>query len=898
MPRLAEMKDVFRHLCRTKNCRLYSLLDDGDLLDRFLADREEIAFEELVTRHGPMVRAVCRRVLGASADADDAFQATFLVLIRRAHSIRRTDLLANWLCAVAYRTARQALRRRYRLERREQPAEYLPEQSRPDDPPRDWLPLFDAALQRLPSKYREPMVLCELQGLPRPEAARKLGLNEGTLSSRLGRARDLMRQRLGRHGFPLAIGTALAPAVVPEALTASTAAAAITISSASVSAIVLTEGVLAAMFASKLKAGATCATVLLFGVVAGLQFTGPTSLAGGPPDKDGPVAKEATKEKAARPNPTSPLGPDPKPSQLAAEYQPFQGEWIVTAATSSTGGTGPEAVGVDENWKFLGTTLTTGGEAKDDSFEKFVLDTGMKPARIDFTLTQFTQDASGKLVRTAYQGIYKFEPDGALVICYRLKVDDVLRPTRFATARNSGATLIALRRPEPKRETPISIEYAFPIMQPDRAFEVPTVDRKTAQSAPKNTDLAQVIGAWELTDVDGMTPEVARQKLNRDRLPPLDAGSSALRRWELLRHLYLLPGSAPITLTPEARGSMCLANFELDGTKSPKWITLHAMIQQPTDDPVSRDAFKDVRLSGIYKLDGEKLVMCLPEGEVSPLLWPTEFKGDGEGGLYVLTYKRSTKDWKPVMPPMSVPASNATSPVPASTIPPQGPQGPPPIAGNDPLIPPTVREASPSAGPPTDSSPTIPPGIAPSINVPQPSDSDARPPARALDRLQGEWLMTQTNGKPIDLAMPDAFAGATMEILKDRILFGTGIHGRVQVDESKSPRQMVIEIRKDGVEVRRCIFRLDGDVLTMAFYDKPGKLIPADFEPDPDNGVSVHVYERLKDVQPPRAEKAGTYQQRPKTARPPERDLQKEVDQLREQLKRLQNKLNQPLPQP
>ena len=348
-------------------------------------------FEELIHRHGPMVRAVCRRVLGPTADADDAFQATFLILIRKARAIRRTDLLANWLCAVAYRASRQALRRRYRLGIREQAFAVLPEPARHDDPPRDWLPLFDAVLQRLPAKYREPVVLCELQGLARPEAARRLGLNEGTLSSRLGRARDLLRKRLAPHGFPLAIGSGLAPVVVPEALTASTAAASLTISSASVTAIVLSEGVLTAMFASKLKAGAACAAVLVAGVVASLHFTGPATVAGGEPTKDGPPLKETPKPEPA----PAKADPPPKPARLAADYEPFQGDWVVSEAENGNA-IGTAAAGVDDRWRFTGDSLTTGGEIKEDAVEKFTLDSRAKPATIDFALNHINTDGSGR----------------------------------------------------------------------------------------------------------------------------------------------------------------------------------------------------------------------------------------------------------------------------------------------------------------------------------------------------------------------------------------------------------------------------------------------------------------------------------------------------------------------
>src|SRR5262249_38159174 len=138
-----------------------------ELLIRFNRSRDESAFEEIVRRHGPMVLAVCRRVLGNSDEVDDAFQATFLVFVRRAATIQRRELLANWLCAVAYRTARHALRRRYRIDRHERQLAEGPEPTFENPESADWKPHFDSAFQRLPDKYREPMLLCELQGCSR-----------------------------------------------------------------------------------------------------------------------------------------------------------------------------------------------------------------------------------------------------------------------------------------------------------------------------------------------------------------------------------------------------------------------------------------------------------------------------------------------------------------------------------------------------------------------------------------------------------------------------------------------------------------------------------------------------------------------------------------------------------
>ena len=178
-------------------------VSDGQLLERFTAgdDADEPAFDALVERHGPMVLRVCRRLLDDPNDAEDAFQATFLVLLRQARSIRHTGSLAAWLHGVAQRVAARARvesARRRRIERHaiKQAAE------RNDDPDRlDLEALIDVELARLPRKYREPIVLCYLEELTHEGAADRLGWPVGTVRGRLARARDLLRSRLIRRGI-------------------------------------------------------------------------------------------------------------------------------------------------------------------------------------------------------------------------------------------------------------------------------------------------------------------------------------------------------------------------------------------------------------------------------------------------------------------------------------------------------------------------------------------------------------------------------------------------------------------------------------------------------------------------------------------------------------------------
>jgi RNA polymerase sigma factor (sigma-70 family) len=153
---------------------------DRELLARFAADADAAAFTELVVRHGSLVWSVCRRVLRHEQDAEDAFQATFLLLARKAGSVR-ANTAGPWLHEVATRTALRARSTLLRRRAREVQMDEMPQPAVADAEPRDWLPILDEELARLPEKYRSAVVVCELEGRSRREAAQMFGVPEGTL---------------------------------------------------------------------------------------------------------------------------------------------------------------------------------------------------------------------------------------------------------------------------------------------------------------------------------------------------------------------------------------------------------------------------------------------------------------------------------------------------------------------------------------------------------------------------------------------------------------------------------------------------------------------------------------------------------------------------------------------
>jgi RNA polymerase sigma factor (sigma-70 family) len=308
----SQLGRVISHLRGVARRRDEDGISDGRLLELYVRRRDEAAFEALVRRHGPMVLGVCRRILGNAIDADDAFQATFLVLVRKADSVRPRGMLGNWLYGVASRTAREARRLAARRRVKEREAATMPRAASGDSAPNELGAALDQGLSGLPDKYRAVLVLCDLEGKARREVAQELGLPEGTVASRLATARSMLAKRLSRAGLVLSAcaweavkAQNAADAAVPKCLLDSTLEAARAFAAGEAVAGVIapqalrvTRGVLKAMLVTRRKIATVLAiaAAVLAGTGAGLNRP--------PTPAVGPAAagdESATRERDVRP---------------------------------------------------------------------------------------------------------------------------------------------------------------------------------------------------------------------------------------------------------------------------------------------------------------------------------------------------------------------------------------------------------------------------------------------------------------------------------------------------------------------------------------------------------------------------------------------------------------------
>jgi RNA polymerase sigma-70 factor (ECF subfamily) len=286
---------------------------DAVLLDRFIDGRDESAFAELVHRHSAMVLGVCRRVLNNAHDAEDCFQAAFMVLVRKADTIEPRAMVGNWLYGVAYRTALEARKlaaRRRDMERKK------PAPAPADNTSEIWAdlkPVLDQELTKLPDKYRAVVVACDLQGMTRQEAAEALGLPEGTVASRLARARALLARRLSRYSLNVTtIGIAVlltehAAAIVPSGLIAATIGAGARIAAGkgangllSPRASTLTDLVVGSMKPGNLKIAAVIAVILAV-LTLGVSAFLPSAQAERKPEANKPELRKVDDPKIEKP---------------------------------------------------------------------------------------------------------------------------------------------------------------------------------------------------------------------------------------------------------------------------------------------------------------------------------------------------------------------------------------------------------------------------------------------------------------------------------------------------------------------------------------------------------------------------------------------------------------------
>jgi len=455
MPR-GQLSKVVDYLCAVASEHETANETDGELLDRYVQWQDEAAFEAIVRRHGPMVLDVCRRVLGNVHDADDAFQAAFLVLVRKGSSIRPRDQVGNWLYGVAYRTALEA--RRLAAQRRARETRVLPRAEPPDDVWSDLRSRLDVEIAGLPDKYRAVLVLCDLEGKLRKEAAEHLHVPEGTVASRLARARSLLASRLKRHGLTVTsaalvplLTRMMAQAEVPAALSASTMQAArlFPVGKAALGGVLspmvaaLKEGVLKTMFLARLKTVSAILLVLCVVAAAGSWLLARVS-----------ALEQAEVPKAvvgASDKPAPEDGPKTRDAIPRDDKEAIQGSWRVIALEIEGRQEDDPGARRGKQWTFAADKIirkfNVAGKGVQEETSRYKLGPTKTPKTFDIIL-DFGPD-NGKW--PTRQAIYSLEGD-VLKIAFGLLPAEIQREDQMVNRRarpfDLGDYLAPGRRPK------------------------------------------------------------------------------------------------------------------------------------------------------------------------------------------------------------------------------------------------------------------------------------------------------------------------------------------------------------------------------------------------------------------------------------------------------------------
>jgi RNA polymerase sigma factor (sigma-70 family) len=451
------MSAVILHLRKAISRQGEADLTDAQLLERFIENRDEAAFSALVARHGSMVMGVCLRVTRNHQDAEDAFQATFLVLARKAASISSRDLLANWLYGVAHNTALKARASSVKRHAKEKQVTQMPEPAMAGQ--ELWndniQALLDQELSRLPEKYRVPIILCDLEGKTRKEAAQQLGCPEGSLSSRLSRARVMLAKRLARHELAISGGSLAAvlsqqaaSACVPISVASATikaaplyAAGQVTAGVVSANVADLAQGVLKTMLMSKLKIGTLW---LLVGLIA----IGASSLV-----YRTAMAQPATLQRGDTTTPKETAKDRPQPvDEIKKDFDALQGRWSVVSMTFDLEHQPPADVVKAVVVVFKGSEMTYDPGLSIDvtDKEKIKYNVDPEPDSMQFTLPPNSNPKAILLTALepdnkvrAVNAIYRFNED-TLTLCFGEV--GAPSPVEFTAKKGSKQALFVLKR--------------------------------------------------------------------------------------------------------------------------------------------------------------------------------------------------------------------------------------------------------------------------------------------------------------------------------------------------------------------------------------------------------------------------------------------------------------------